>query len=76
MLSPTRARPRTRAKRSKSTPSSVNQFVNTGGNHAYGEAAKLIARMAALQSEAEQAAYVATLKARHRQKRNFMKLLG
>jgi uncharacterized Zn finger protein len=54
----------------------VNQFVNTGGNHAYREAAKLIARMAALQSEAEQAAYVATLKARHSQKRNFMKLLG
>jgi uncharacterized Zn finger protein len=54
----------------------VNQFVSTGGNHAYGEAAKVIARMAALQSEAEQAAYVATLKARHRQKRNFMKLLG
>jgi len=54
----------------------VNQFVNTGGNHAYGEAAKLIARMAALQSAAEQAAYVATLKSRHSQKRNFMKLLG
>jgi tetratricopeptide (TPR) repeat protein len=54
----------------------VNQFVNTGGNHGYGEAAKLIARMAALQSAAEQAAYVATLKARHGQKRNFMKLLG
>jgi len=28
------------------------------------------------QSTAEQAAYVATLKARHRQKRNFMKLPG
>ena len=54
----------------------VNQFVSTGGNHAYGEAAKVIARMAALQSEAEQAAYIATLKERHRQKRNFMKLLG
>jgi len=54
----------------------VNQFVSTGGNRAYAEAAKLIARMAALQSAAEQAAYVATLKVRHRQKRNFMKLLG
>lgn len=54
----------------------VNQFVSTGGNQAYAEAAKLIARMAALQSVAEQAAYVATLKARHSQKRNFMKLLG
>jgi len=54
----------------------VNQFVSTGGNHAYAEAMKLIARMAALQSAAERAAYVATLKARHSQKRNFMKLLG
>jgi tetratricopeptide (TPR) repeat protein len=54
----------------------VNQFMSTGGNHAYGEAAKVIARMAALQSEAEQAAYIAALKVRHRQKRNFMKLLG
>jgi tetratricopeptide (TPR) repeat protein len=54
----------------------VNQFVSTGGNHAYGEAAKLNAQMATLQSAAEQAAYVATLKARHSQKRNFMKLLG
>ena len=44
----------------------VNQFVSTGGNHAYGEAAKVIARMAALQSEADQAAYIATLKERHR----------
>jgi uncharacterized Zn finger protein len=54
----------------------VNQFVSTGGNHAYAEAAKLIARMAALQSAAEQEAYVAALKVRHGQKRNFMKLLG
>ena len=54
----------------------VNQFVSTGGNHAYAEAAKLIGRMAALQSTAEQAAYVAALKERHGQKRNFMKLLG
>ena len=54
----------------------VNQLVSTGGNHAYGEAAKVIARMAALQSEPEQAAYITTLKERHRQKRNFMKLLG
>jgi uncharacterized Zn finger protein len=54
----------------------VNQFVSTGGNHAYGEAAKIIARMAALQSEAKQVAYVATRKERHRQKRNFMKLPG
>jgi hypothetical protein len=54
----------------------VNQFAGTGDNHADAAAAKLIARMAAVQSTAEQAAYVATLKARHRQIRNFMKLPG
>lgn len=40
------------------------------------EAAKLIGRIAASQSSAEQAAYVAALKVRHGQNRNFMKLLG
>jgi hypothetical protein len=35
-----------------------------------------MAHMAALQGTAEQAAYVAALKVRHGQKRNFMKLLG
>jgi len=54
----------------------VNQFAGTGDNHADAAAAKLIARMAAVQSTAEQAAYVATLKARHWQIRNFMKLQG
>jgi uncharacterized Zn finger protein len=45
-----------------------------GGN--YAEAAKLIARLANLRTAAEQATYVAALKARHERKRNFMKLLG
>ena len=50
--------------------------ANTGGDPAYAEAAKLIARMAALRSAPEQAAYVAALKLRFDRKRNFMKLLG
>ncbi|MBR1268318.1 SWIM zinc finger family protein [Bradyrhizobium sp. AUGA SZCCT0222] len=51
-------------------------FVNAGGNAAYAEAAKLIARMATLRSRKEQADYVLGLKARFDRKRNFMKLLG
>jgi len=39
------------------------------------EAAKLIGRIAALQNSAGQAAYVAALKVRYGQKRNFMKLV-
>ena len=54
----------------------VDQLANSGGNPAYAEAVELIARMAALQSAAEQAAFVAALKARHGRKRNFMNLLG
>ena len=54
----------------------VEQLANSGGNPAYAEGAKLIGRMAALRSAAEQAAYVAALKERHGRKRNFMKLLG
>lgn len=54
----------------------VNQFASTGGNAAYAEAAKLVARMAALRNAAEQATYIAALKERHGKKRNFMKLLG
>jgi tetratricopeptide (TPR) repeat protein len=54
----------------------VEELVNLGGNSAYAEAAGLIARMAALRAPSEQAAYVVDLKARHRRKRNFMKLLG
>jgi len=54
----------------------IEELANSGGNPAYAEAAGLIARMAALRGGAEQAAYLADLKARHRRKRNFMKLLG
>jgi tetratricopeptide (TPR) repeat protein len=53
----------------------VDQLANAGGNPAYAEAAKLIGRMVALQSAAEQAAYVAALEVRFGRKRNFMKLL-
>jgi len=54
----------------------VEQFVRTGGNPAYAEATKLIARMATLRSPTEHATFVADLKARHGRKRNFMNLLG
>jgi hypothetical protein len=53
----------------------VDQLANSGGNRAYGEAAALVARMAALRDSADQAAYVAALKARFGRKRNFIKLL-
>jgi hypothetical protein len=53
----------------------VDWLANTGGNPAYEQAAKLIARMATLRSAAEQAAYVAALKSRFRRKYTFMKLL-
>lgn len=45
-------------------------------NAVYAEAAALVSRMAALRSAADQATYVAALKARFGRKRNFMKLLG
>ncbi len=54
----------------------VGQLANGGGNAAYDEAANLVARMATLRGKAEQAAYVAELKARFGRKRNFIKLLG
>lgn len=54
----------------------VEKLAKTGGNPAYAEAVELIARVAALCSAAEQAAYLADLKERHGRKRNFMKLLG
>jgi hypothetical protein len=50
----------------------VEEHVNGGR---YDEAAKLIARMGKLRDAAEQAAYVADIRDRHRRKRNFMKLL-
>ncbi len=53
----------------------VGQLAEGGGNSAYQEAAQLVARMAQLRSKAEQAAYIAELRARFRRKRNFMKLL-
>ncbi|MBX9774564.1 MAG: SWIM zinc finger family protein [Xanthobacteraceae bacterium] len=54
----------------------VEQLANGGGNTAYEEAAKLIGLMAPLQTETERKTYVATLKARHGRKRNFMKLMS
>ena len=54
----------------------VSQLANAGNNPAYEEAARLVARMAALRSKAEQEAYVVEIKARFGRKRNFMKLLG
>lgn len=53
----------------------VDQLAESGGNSAYAEAVKLVARIAGLQSLAEQKAYVAELKVRFARKRNFMKLL-
>lgn len=53
----------------------VDQLATIGGNPAYAEAAALVARMAAIRDGAEQAAYVAALKARFGRKRNFMMLL-
>jgi uncharacterized Zn finger protein len=52
----------------------VEELANAGGA-AYEEAVQLVARMAELRDAAEQAAYVADLKERHRRKRNLMKLL-
>lgn len=53
----------------------VEAFVAAGGNPAYEEAAGLVARMAALRGAGDHAAYVSDLEARHRRKRNFVKLL-
>jgi hypothetical protein len=52
----------------------VEALANAGGD--YAEAAKLVARMAQLQTAAAQASFVAGLKVRHARKRNFMKALG
>ncbi|MEW6644723.1 MAG: DUF6880 family protein [Pseudomonadota bacterium] len=54
----------------------VEELVGLGSNSAYEEAAALTKRMSALRSAAEQAAYMAAIKARHGRKRNFMKVLG
>jgi len=53
----------------------VDQLANSGGDRAYAEAAALIGRIAGLRDSADQAAYLAALKARFGRKRNFMKLL-
>jgi hypothetical protein len=54
----------------------IDELVNLGGNRGYEDAAKLVARMGGLRTEAEQFAYIAGLKLRFKAKRNFMKLLG
>ena len=54
----------------------VNDLINTGGNPAYAEAVKIIARMAPLRRAGDHAAYLAGLKVRFGRKRNLMKLLG
>jgi hypothetical protein len=54
----------------------VDQLASIGGNPAYTEAAKLVARMAGLQEPVERSNYVEALKNRFGRKRNFMKLLG
>ncbi len=54
----------------------VDQLVEGGAAQGYEEAAKLVKRMAALQSPATQAAWVVQLKTRFARRRNFMKLLG
>jgi len=53
----------------------VEQLAVIGGNSAYAEAVKLIARMARLRSAAEHATFVAIFKEKHGRKRNLMKLL-
>ncbi|MGD0562732.1 MAG: DUF6880 family protein [Roseiarcus sp.] len=53
----------------------VDRLVEGGTAGGYEEAAKLVKRMAALQSMTTQAAWVAQLKTRFARKRNFMKLL-
>ena len=54
----------------------VDDLANFGSGESYAQAAKLVARLAALQSKTEQAAYVRALRERFKRKRNFMKLLG
>jgi hypothetical protein len=53
----------------------VDELTNIGGDPAYAEAAKLVARMAALRTAPEQAAYVLALKARFGRRRKFMTVL-
>jgi tetratricopeptide (TPR) repeat protein len=53
----------------------VDRLAESGGDPAYAEAAKLVARMAKLRPRGEQIAYVLSLKVRFGRRRNFMKLL-
>ncbi|QQS12998.1 MAG: hypothetical protein IPK81_01625 [Rhodospirillales bacterium] len=53
----------------------VEFFATVGGDSAYAQAARLLARMATLRSAAEHAEHIASLKLRFARKRNFMKLL-
>ncbi|HEV2365976.1 MAG TPA: SWIM zinc finger family protein [Caulobacteraceae bacterium] len=53
----------------------IDRLAERGGNSSYEEAVKLLDRMAALRSSAEQAAHVEALKVRFGRKRNFVKLL-
>jgi uncharacterized Zn finger protein len=57
----------------------IDVYVKLVEQHAqfgrYEEAARLVKRLAGLRDAAEQAAYLADLKERHKRKRNFMKLL-
>lgn len=54
----------------------VEFYIARGGSTGNREACRLIDRMAGLRDPTAQAQYVATLKKRHRLKRNFLKLLG
>ena len=54
----------------------VEELVRTGGNPAYAEAARLVARMGRLRGMDEQMAYLMDLKERHIRKRNFMRTPG
>ncbi len=54
----------------------VDRLVESGAAQSYAEAAKLVKRVAELQSAAMQAAWVAQLKTRFARMRNFMKLLA
>lgn len=54
----------------------IESLVRMGGNRSYDEAATYIARLANLQTAAAHAAYLDDLRARHKAKRNFIKLLG
>ena len=54
----------------------VDELANGGGNRAYEEAARLIARMGRLRPPLEQTAYVSTVKERFGRRRNFVKLLA